>query len=234
MMFFLNLFDSSGIRGSVEPLFLLHRVSLQRLPWWCSNLESSLCLLPASDPLTLLSLVGSTVAYIPFSFFSWYIYSLTWLYPKKECVGSKLPFTLEIYCSPLQFSKQLYWFRFSIITFLLFRDTAAKSDAFWFCSFADGGVSFSILEPIQIFSHFPRCSELCNGRSRCVCVFVCMHRARQQLPKRLPKAEGGEEIPWLPPSSALQSPASAPTGQLNLGARSHTQEYRARKGKGKE
>ena len=93
-------------------------------------------------------------------------------------MGSKLPFTLEIYCSPLQFSEQLYCFRFSIIIFLLFRDTAAKSDAFWFCSFADGGVSFSILETIQIFSHFPWCSELCNGRSRCVCVFVCVYRAR--------------------------------------------------------
>ena len=98
MMLILNLFDSSGIRGSVEPPFLLHRVSLQCLPWWCSSLESfSPCLLPASDSLTLLSLVGSTVDYILF-FFSWYIYSLTWLYPKKECVGSKLPFTLEMYC----------------------------------------------------------------------------------------------------------------------------------------
>ena len=38
------------------------------------------------------------------------------------------------------------------------------------------------------------------------------------LPEVLPKAEAGGEIPWLPSSSALQSLASAPTGQLPLGA----------------
>lgn len=80
--------------------------------------------------------------------------------------------------------------------------------------------------------------ELCNGRSGCVCVFVAMYCAGQQLPKGLLK-EGGEEIPWLPPSSALPSPASVPTGQLglgaaDLGARSHTREHRARQGKSKE
>lgn len=38
------------------------------------------------------------------------------------------------------------------------------------------------------------------------------------LPEVLPKAEAQGEIPWLPSSSALQSLASAPTGQLPLGA----------------
>lgn len=200
MMLILNLFDSSGIRGSVEPPFLLHRVSLQCLPWWCSSLESfSLCLLPASDSLTLLSLVRSTVDYILF-FFSWYIYSLTWLYPKKECVGSKLPFTLEMYClvnSCIALDSQLslsYFLGILLQSLMHFGSVPLQTEVFP-SPFWNLFRSFLIFLGVLNFA-------MAGLR---VCVFVCMYRARQQLPKSLPKAEGGEEIPWLPPSSALVS-----------------------------